>query len=163
MGEFEYSSSKTTALVHFQAHKFPYTSSVYYQCNVRLCIRHAGGCDDTVRRSNSPPRLVSRFANRTRSQFSPFLNFQPPVCDENGENTLKRRRKRQTIEQDETSGNIYDDDRENLKVKVFSGLYVNEATGDDEFFDDEEDDIADEIVRCPLFHFCSPNFFCSRN
>lgn len=35
MGEFEYSSSKTTALVHFQAHKFPYTSSVYYQCNVR--------------------------------------------------------------------------------------------------------------------------------
>ena len=80
MGEFEYSSSKTTALVHFQvtspclvrifhsqplfevfvssqpqnprsflqAHKFPYTSSVYYQCNVRLCIRHAGGCDDVV-------------------------------------------------------------------------------------------------------------------
>ena len=48
MGEFEYSSSKTTALVHFQAHKFPYTSSVYYQCNVRLCIRHAGGCEDTV-------------------------------------------------------------------------------------------------------------------
>ena len=67
-----------------------------------------------------------------RTQFSPFLNFQPPVCDENGENTLKRRRKRQTIEQDETSGNIYDDDRENLKVKVFSGLYVNEATDEDD-------------------------------
>lgn len=49
MGEFEYSGSKTTALVHFQAHKFPYTASVYYQCNVRLCIRHAGGCDDVVR------------------------------------------------------------------------------------------------------------------
>merc|ERR1712051_718335 len=32
MGELEYSSSKTTALVKFQAHKFPYTSSVYYQC-----------------------------------------------------------------------------------------------------------------------------------
>ena len=51
MGEFEYSSSKTTAIVHFQAHKFPYTSSVYYQCNVRLCIRHAGGCEDTVSHS----------------------------------------------------------------------------------------------------------------
>ena len=25
MGELEYSSSKTTALVKFQAHKFPYT------------------------------------------------------------------------------------------------------------------------------------------
>ena len=48
MGEMEYSSSKTTAIVHFQAHRFPYTSSVYYQCNVRLCIRHAGGCEDTV-------------------------------------------------------------------------------------------------------------------
>ena len=48
MGSFEYSASKTTALVHFQAHKFPYTPSVYYQCNVRLCIRHAGGCDDVV-------------------------------------------------------------------------------------------------------------------
>jgi len=47
MGEFEYSAGKTTALVHFQAHKFPYTPSVYYQCNVRLCIKHAGGCDDT--------------------------------------------------------------------------------------------------------------------
>ena len=54
MGEFEYSSSKTTALVHFQAHKFPYTSSVYYQCNVRLCIRHAGGCEDTVSIYNLP-------------------------------------------------------------------------------------------------------------
>ena len=48
MGEFEYSASKTTALVHFQAHKFPYTSSVYYQCNVKLCIKHAGGCDQVV-------------------------------------------------------------------------------------------------------------------
>ena len=49
MGEFEYSASKTTALVRFQAHKFPYTSSVYYQCNVKLCIKHAGGCDQVVR------------------------------------------------------------------------------------------------------------------
>ena len=48
MGEFEYSASKTTALVRFQAHKFPYTSSVYYQCNVKLCIKHAGGCDAVV-------------------------------------------------------------------------------------------------------------------
>ena len=49
MGEFEYSARKTTALVRFQAHKFPYTSSVYYQCNVKLCIKHAGGCDTVVR------------------------------------------------------------------------------------------------------------------
>jgi len=115
MGEFEYSSSKTTALVHFQAHKFPYTSSVYYQCNVRLCIRHAGGCDDV-----------------------------PPVCDANGENTLRRRRKRQTIEIDDSDGELYDPDREDLRVKVYSGLYVNEAND----LDDDlagGDDYADEI------------------
>merc|ERR1712066_330206 len=62
MGEFEYSASKTTALVRFQAHKFPYTSSVYYQCNVKLCIKHAGGCDQV-----------------------------PPVC-ENGINLVRRKR-----------------------------------------------------------------------
>lgn len=114
MGEFEYSSSKTTALVHFQAHKFPYTSSVYYQCNVRLCIRHAGGCDDV-----------------------------PPVCDANGDNTLRRRRKRQTIEIDDSDGELYDPDREELRVKVYSGLYVNEATDLDD--DLGRDDYADEI------------------
>lgn len=109
MGEFEYSSSKTTALVHFQAHKFPYTSSVYYQCNVRLCIRHAGGCEDT-----------------------------PPICDANGENVLKKRRKRQTLELDENRGLLYDTDREDLKVKVYRGLYVSEASDfDDAFIDDE--------------------------
>jgi len=62
MGEFEYSASKTTALVRFQAHKFPYTSSVYYQCNVKLCIKHAGGCDQV-----------------------------PPIC-ENGINLIRRKR-----------------------------------------------------------------------
>jgi len=62
MGEFEYSATKTTALVRFQAHKFPYTSSVYYQCNVKLCIKHAGGCDQV-----------------------------PPIC-ENGINLIRRKR-----------------------------------------------------------------------
>ncbi|XP_018567195.1 uncharacterized protein LOC108907853 [Anoplophora glabripennis] len=45
MGMFEYSPNKTKALVHFQAHKFPYTASVYYQCNVKLCLKADGGCD----------------------------------------------------------------------------------------------------------------------
>lgn len=47
MPEFSYSHNLTRATVTFQAHKFPYTSSVYYQCNVRLCIRE-GGCDNVV-------------------------------------------------------------------------------------------------------------------
>jgi hypothetical protein len=45
MGRFEYSEDKTKASVHFQAHKFPYTASVYYQCNVKLCLKADGGCD----------------------------------------------------------------------------------------------------------------------
>merc|ERR1712001_45073 len=76
MGEFEYSAGKTTALVRFQAHKFPYTSSVYYQCNVKLCIKHAGGCD-TV----------------------------PPIC-ENGVNLIRRKRQVRVIDERENSYDI---------------------------------------------------------
>ncbi|XP_034951821.1 uncharacterized protein [Chelonus insularis] len=47
MGQFTYSEDKTEARVNFQAHKFPYTASVYYQCNVRLCTKQGGGCSDT--------------------------------------------------------------------------------------------------------------------
>lgn len=50
MGQFTYSEDKTEAKVNFQAHKFPYTASVYYQCNVRLCVKHGGGCISTVSR-----------------------------------------------------------------------------------------------------------------
>ncbi|XP_068894436.1 cuticlin-1-like [Tenebrio molitor] len=59
MGRFEYSEDKTKASVHFQAHKFPYTASVYYQCNVKLCLKADSGCDI------SPP---SCGANRLRRQ-----------------------------------------------------------------------------------------------
>ena len=45
MSPFEYDANRTSAVVKFQAHKFPYTSSVYYQCNVRLCLRN-GGCEE---------------------------------------------------------------------------------------------------------------------
>ncbi|XP_019879499.1 cuticlin-4 [Aethina tumida] len=45
MGMFEYSQDKTRAAVKFQAHKFPYTASVYYQCNVKLCLKADNGCE----------------------------------------------------------------------------------------------------------------------
>lgn len=48
MGTFEYSEDKTKAEVKFQAHKFPYTASVYYQCNVKLCLKKEGGCEVLV-------------------------------------------------------------------------------------------------------------------
>ncbi|CAG0885396.1 unnamed protein product, partial [Cyprideis torosa] len=46
MGPLTYAPNKRIASVGFQAHKFPYTPSVYYQCTVKLCINSAGGCDD---------------------------------------------------------------------------------------------------------------------
>ena len=48
MGEFAYNEDKTEGRVHFQAHKFPHTSTVYYQCNVRLCNKDNDGCVHTV-------------------------------------------------------------------------------------------------------------------
>ncbi|EFN77483.1 Cuticlin-1 [Harpegnathos saltator] len=59
MGQFTYSDDKTEARVNFQAHKFPSTASVYYQCNVRLCIKHGRGC------SNTPP-LCNSIVRRRR-------------------------------------------------------------------------------------------------
>ena len=38
---------------------------------------------------------------------------------------------------------LYDTDREDLKVKVYSGLYVNEASD----LDDDNNDDAEELVR----------------
>lgn len=46
MGPFEYSESRTAAKVTFPAHKFPYTASVYYQCNVRLCALQDPECHE---------------------------------------------------------------------------------------------------------------------
>merc|ERR1719187_824005 len=120
MPEFEYSSSKTTALVHFQAHKFPYTSSVYYQCNVKLCIKHAGGCDQV-----------------------------PPVCQD-GVNIV--RKKRQVVELDERE-NVYGDIEERETIKVYSGLYVNEAQ------DLDDDEFADNLDQ-PDVSVYDPNTFC---
>jgi len=120
MGEFEYSSSKTTALVHFQAHKFPYTSSVYYQCNVKLCIKHAGGCDQV-----------------------------PPIC-EDGVNIV--RKKRQVVEVDERN-NAYDLVEREETIKVYSGLYVNEAQ------DLDDDEFAENLDQ-PDVSVYDPNTFC---
>jgi len=118
MGEFEYSASKTTALVRFQAHKFPYTSSVYYQCNVKLCIKHAGGCDQV-----------------------------PPIC-ENGINLV--RKKRQVVELDERD-NAYELIDRPETIKVYSGLYVNEAE------DLDDDSVGDDLVDVRAY---DPNTFC---
>lgn len=44
MGQFEYSEDRSQASVSFPAHKFPYTASVYYECNIRLCALQDPEC-----------------------------------------------------------------------------------------------------------------------
>lgn len=57
MGNLHYAEDKTRANVHFQAHKFPYTASVYYQCNVKLCKKSEGGCDQVTVSCGNRSRL----------------------------------------------------------------------------------------------------------
>ncbi|XP_015904390.2 cuticlin-1 [Parasteatoda tepidariorum] len=98
MGPLEYSKDLTTAQVTYPAHKFPFTASVYYQCNVKLCLKREGGCDEV-----------------------------PPICDDLGNNVRRRRRKRQSGDVQDR-GNLEDlRDVKDRSVEVFSGLYVNEA------------------------------------
>lgn len=44
MGPFNYTTDREEATVTFPAHKFPYTTSVYYQCNVKLCSLKDADC-----------------------------------------------------------------------------------------------------------------------
>lgn len=98
LGPFDYTLNKTRASVTFQAHKFPYTASVYYQCNVRLCLKASGGCDDV-----------------------------PPLCDETRHN-VRRRRRDVEGRGDLKDLEKQEQDVRDLSIEVFSGLYVNEVS-----------------------------------
>lgn len=61
LGPFEYTEDRAKATVTFPAHKFPYTTSVYYQCNVRLCVLDDPDCHKT-------PTCVGRSKPREKRQ-----------------------------------------------------------------------------------------------
>lgn len=61
MGQFEYSDDRTEASVSFPAHKFPYTASVYYECNIRLCPLQDPECQK-VKQTTQPT-----YKNRIKS------------------------------------------------------------------------------------------------
>lgn len=62
MPKFEYTNNSTRAAVSFPAHKFPHTSSIYYQCNVRLCINN-GGCESTECTNQNSSSLATSNGN----------------------------------------------------------------------------------------------------
>ncbi|XP_042226489.1 uncharacterized protein LOC121869304 isoform X2 [Homarus americanus] len=132
LGALEYSSSKTTAAVRFQAHKFPYTSSVYYQCNVKLCIKNAGGCDDV-----------------------------PPVCVE-GVNLIRRRRRDVAeVDGNGDLKEVAAEVDENLTIEVFTGLYVNEdeELPEPEGASETLTPVKEEVVEDPNTFCLSPKTF----
>ncbi|XP_064542624.1 cuticlin-4 [Drosophila montana] len=60
MGQFNYTEDRLAANVTFPAHKFPYTTSVYYQCNVRLCALEDPSCQEApVCTGKRPKRQAS--------------------------------------------------------------------------------------------------------
>ncbi|XP_073964930.1 zona pellucida domain-containing protein piopio [Choristoneura fumiferana] len=68
MGMFQYGPEKQDARVSFPAHKFPYTASVYYTCEVKLCdLNHPTDCEPCshkrrVRRQEATPATVEVFS-----------------------------------------------------------------------------------------------------
>lgn len=129
MPKFEYTNNSTRASVSFPAHKFPHTSSVYYQCNVRLCINN-GGCNfaecpaNSALNGNGNPRR-KRFVgheNQQQHQIQPALNHNNITED--------------SLLGDSSSPNVLptpsalvgqqNKDGSNMSFDVYSGLYVND-------------------------------------
>ncbi|XP_054713772.1 cuticlin-1-like [Uloborus diversus] len=113
MGPFEYTLNNTEAIVAFQAHKFPYTASVYYQCNVKLCLKHGGDCGDV-----------------------------PPICDITGHNLQRRRRSVNDLEEEGSLRALLEEDVfiKDRSIEVYSGLYVSEEEEQQTNDDPEESD-----------------------
>lgn len=115
MPRFEYSNNFTRAVVSFPAHKFPHTSSVYYQCNVRLCINN-GGCDQAECANDATPSNPNGTPRKKR-----FVGHNEAVVDELNAvptaSALKAARPQSVASKD--SGD--------LSFDVYSGLYVRDA------------------------------------
>lgn len=76
MGQFQYSDDRTEASVSFPAHKFPYTASVYYECNIRLCPIHDPDCQTAPDCSQR-----KRSKRQTKSNDSNFDDGQPATIE----------------------------------------------------------------------------------
>ncbi|CAH1163810.1 unnamed protein product [Phaedon cochleariae] len=84
MGMFHYSEDKMRASVQFQAHKFPYTASVYYQCNVRLCLKADDGCEvmePTCSTTGGGNRLRRQATGQPSSSSDPLGEGTPATIE----------------------------------------------------------------------------------
>jgi len=121
MPPFEYNANKTQASVKFQAYKFPYTASIYYQCNIRLCLRK-GGCEEA-------PLCDEQGNNLRRRKRSP-QDFGEPRAEYRIDDPIFA---------------------QNATIEVFGGFYVTDTTDDRDtrlFTGDPIDEPLDEDQLC---------------
>lgn len=124
MPKFEYTNNYTRAAVSFPAHKFPHTSSVYYQCNVRLCINNNGGCNQADCGGQQVSAAVAAAGSRIGASAAAL---EPP------------RRKRMAAESHESNAAASEQlpvaealqspalkAGPNMSFDVYSGLYVSD-------------------------------------
>lgn len=124
MPAFEYSNNYTRAAVSFPAHKFPHTSSVYYQCNISLCINNGNCAQNECKPGPGPQGNVAqgqaapsqtgarRKRHSTHSTTSRMTNSD----------TLTQRTQITDLDENPSS--------EDLTFEVYSGLQVNDADPD---------------------------------
>jgi hypothetical protein len=132
MGPFNYTDGQNKASVTFPAHKFPYTTSVYYQCNVKLCALLDPECHKVI--------YYYIFEHiQAITNISRWPHPQTPTC-------AGKRIKRET----ETT----DDEGAPATIEVYSGLYVNENA---EVLDDDADSVFREKVTSSFFFKLKPS------
>lgn len=145
MGPFQYSHNLTRASVSFHAHKFPYTSSVYYQCNVRLCLREGDGCDD------SPPACDRNNRNyRHRARRDTYDAVVIPTGTAGGG---QRRHPGQVggggggaspVGHLALASRMNQKGDKDMSMEVYSGLYVDDNEEAKNGEGDDDDDVDDE-------------------
>ncbi|XP_036331484.1 uncharacterized protein LOC118743092 [Rhagoletis pomonella] len=99
MGQFNYSSDHLAANVTFPAHKFPYTTSVYYQCNVHLCALQDPECQLPPACSGKRPKRQTNNDNKdedgqpaTIEVYSGlYVNENVDVSESDDDTVLKER------------------------------------------------------------------------
>ncbi|KAH9505986.1 hypothetical protein DERF_010746 [Dermatophagoides farinae] len=132
MGPFDYSLNLTRASVSFHAHKFPYTSSVYYQCNVRLCLKdEIDGCTDVPPSCDQNGRNYRHLPGHQRRQRRDTYDAVviPDMNHQQYHRAMAQRMRNTKMDKD-------------LSMEVYSGLYVDENENNTPELDDEESETS---------------------
>ncbi|XP_027194430.2 uncharacterized protein LOC113789134 [Dermatophagoides pteronyssinus] len=130
MGPFDYSKNLTRATVSFHAHKFPYTSSVYYQCNVRLCLKdELDGCSDVPPSCDQNGRNYRNIPGRRQRRDTYDAVVIPDMNHQQYHRAMAQRMRQIKMDKD-------------LSTEVYSGLYVDENENNTPELDDEESETS---------------------